>query len=130
VAFGQLFFGFQGRIRRLHYWGASLAQCVLAALAAFVIEVWFPRERGAPAEPAAMALLAILYVVALWSSLAVQIKRWHDRDKNGVWVLINLIPILGGIWALVENGFLDGTQGPNQYGASPKGIGEVAPSFG
>ena len=32
---------------------------------------------------------------------------------------LGLIPIIGGIWALVENGFLRGTDGPNQYGNDP-----------
>jgi uncharacterized membrane protein YhaH (DUF805 family) len=96
MSLGELFFGVQGRIRRLHYWGASLVQLVLSAVAAWVIGVWFPHAPGTPPAPVEMTLLVILYAVALWSSLAVQIKRWHDRDKNGVWVLINLIPILGG----------------------------------
>ena len=97
----------------------------MIALAGFVIEVWFPEDPVArDASTMELALSSMVLVVALWSGLAVQVKRWHDRDKNGVWVLINLIPIVGSIWALVENGFLDGTQGPNRYGPSPKGIGD------
>ena len=51
--------------------------------------------------------------------LAVSVKRWHDRDKPGTWVLINLIPLVGGIWAFVEVGCLRGTFGPNNYGEDP-----------
>lgn len=48
-----------------------------------------------------------------------QIKRWHDLDKSGWWVLINFIPIVGGLWCLVECGFLKGTVGPNRFGPDP-----------
>jgi uncharacterized membrane protein YhaH (DUF805 family) len=54
-----------------------------------------------------------------WPSLAVQAKRWHDRDKSALWLLINFIPFVGPIWAIIENGFLPGTPGPNRYGPDP-----------
>jgi uncharacterized membrane protein YhaH (DUF805 family) len=73
-----------------------------------------------------MGIAAILEFVLLipyvWILLALQIKRWHDRDKSWVWIFISLIPLVGPIWALVECGFLDGTPGPNKYGPSPKGV--------
>jgi hypothetical protein len=47
----------------------------------------------------------------------VYIKRFHDRDKSGWWVLIWLIPIIGAIWLLIELGFLKGTPGPNRFGS-------------
>ena len=37
-------------------------------------------------------------------------------QANGWWVLIGLIPIIGGIWLLIELGFLKGTDGPNRFG--------------
>ncbi|TGR16409.1 DUF805 domain-containing protein, partial [Mesorhizobium sp. M8A.F.Ca.ET.197.01.1.1] len=46
-------------------------------------------------------------------------KRWHDRNKSGWWTLIGLIPIIGGIWLLIELGILEGTRGANQYGPDP-----------
>lgn len=63
----------------------------------------------------------IFFVVLWWSSLAVQAKRWHDRDKSGWWILINFVPLIGPIWALVENYFLSGTEGPNRFGVDPLG---------
>lgn len=64
---------------------------------------------------------AALVLVFLWPKIAISVKRWHDRNKSGWWVFINLIPIVGPIWALVEQGFLRGTQGPNDYGDDPLG---------
>ena len=54
-------------------------------------------------------------------SFAGQVKRWHDRDKSGWFVLVNFIPFIGTIWALVELGFLRGTMGPNRFGPDPLG---------
>src|SRR5262249_35809552 len=61
----------------------------------------------------------LLFVVALWISLAMGVKRYHDRNKSGWWVLIALVPVIGGLWYLIEAGFLPGTSGPNQYGPDP-----------
>jgi len=58
-------------------------------------------------------------LVLLWPSLAVQAKRWHDRDKSAWWVLINFVPLIGTIWSLVENGFLSGTPEANRFGPNP-----------
>ena len=58
----------------------------------------------------------IFALLALIPSVIVYIKRFHDRDKSGWWVLIGLIPIIGPIWLLVECGFLKGTPGPNRFG--------------
>jgi len=43
----------------------------------------------------------------------------HDRDKSAWWMLIILIPFVGGIWYLVEVGFLKGTEEQNQFGSDP-----------
>ncbi len=61
-------------------------------------------------------LVGIVSLILLVPNLAIAIKRWHDRDKSGWWILIALIPIIGWIWALVETGFLAGTPGPNRFG--------------
>ena len=58
----------------------------------------------------------IFALVSLIPSVIVYIKRFHDRDKSGWWVLIGFIPIVGAIWLLVELGFLAGTPGPNRFG--------------
>ena len=61
----------------------------------------------------------LLVVLAVWIGLAMGVKRYHDRNKSGWWVLIALVPVIGGLWYLIECGFLRGTAGPNQYGADP-----------
>jgi uncharacterized membrane protein YhaH (DUF805 family) len=58
-----------------------------------------------------------------WIGLALEVKRWHDRDKSWLWIFIAFIPLVGPFWAFIECGFLDGTDGPNRFGPSPKAGG-------
>lgn len=62
-------------------------------------------------------LLAVLALI--WPSLAIQAKRWHDQDRSAWWILIGLVPFVGGLIALVMCGFIQGTPGPNRFGAGP-----------
>jgi uncharacterized membrane protein YhaH (DUF805 family) len=61
-------------------------------------------------------LYLIWALILIWSNIAIQVKRWHDRDKSGWWMFIAFIPIIGGIWTFVETGLLAGTDGPNRFG--------------
>jgi uncharacterized membrane protein YhaH (DUF805 family) len=130
----QILFSFEGRIRRLHFWltrlgvgvAIVLAFMVLGGLAAVIGAAGGGENREATGQAAAIVFGAgmLLFIpLLMWIELAILVKRWHDRDKPGVMVLILFIPLVGGLWTLVECGFMDGTQGPNQYGPSPKGIG-------
>ncbi|MCH7846504.1 MAG: DUF805 domain-containing protein [Acidobacteria bacterium] len=105
---------FDGRINRAKFWSGvgALIVTYIVIFALFAID-----------SSALRALLGVAYLAMIWPSLAISIKRWHDRDKSGWWVLIGLVPVIGGIWALVETGFLAGTSGPNQYGPDPLGGG-------
>ena len=58
-------------------------------------------------------------LLLLWPSLAICAKRWHDVDKSAWWILIALVPVVGGLIALVFNGFIPGTPGPNRFGNPP-----------
>ncbi len=61
----------------------------------------------------------VLSLALLYSSLVVQIKRWHDQNLTGWLVLINLTGI-GTLATFIMCGFLRGTLGPNKYGADPR----------
>ena len=106
-----LLFQFDGRINRAKFWLGIVVVAVINVIASALF-------RGNSVFIAFLITLALL-----WPSLAVAIKRWHDRDKSGWWLLIVLIPLIGWIWALIETGFLEGTKGPNQYGPDPLGGG-------
>ena len=104
----QLLFSFKGRINRQSYWLFTLTMAAVILLPAFF---YF----GIDTETADTYVNAASLVL-LWPALAVQAKRWHDRDKSAWWVLINFIPVIGFFWSIIENGFLQGTLGPNRFG--------------
>ncbi len=124
-----MLFSAQGRIRRSEYWlwgiGSTIAAFIVLAIVGIVLG---GRDMHHPSVIFSLVYV-VLMVVLFWTGINLQIKRWHDRDKSGWWVFIAFVPIIGGIWALVECGFLDGTQGPNKYGPSPKGIGAAQSVF-
>ncbi|HSF34700.1 MAG TPA: DUF805 domain-containing protein [Nocardioides sp.] len=51
-------------------------------------------------------------------SLAVGVRRLHDTDRSGWWILIGLIPIIG--WILLIVWFCTDSKPDNQYGPNPK----------
>lgn len=114
-----LFFGFAGRISRREFWlYGVLALLGLAAFGHALLGI-----TGIPPRRAD----AVVNLLLLWPALAVSVKRWHDRDRSGWWVLVNLIPVIGTLWALVDNGFVRGTRGPNRFGDDP--LARPAPSI-
>jgi uncharacterized membrane protein YhaH (DUF805 family) len=110
----QIFFSFQGRVSRRTWWLYG----VVALIGLGLLGIALLRIAGLSSTGAENAINLLL----LWPALAVSVKRWHDRGKAGWWVLVNLIPFVGWLWALVENGFLPGTQGSNRFGDDPLSI--------
>jgi uncharacterized membrane protein YhaH (DUF805 family) len=64
----------------------------------------------------------------LLPSLGVAVRRLHDTNRSGWWLLIGLIPIIGGIVLLVFF-VLEGTRGPNNHGPDPK-LANAGPAAG
>jgi len=152
-----LLFSFTGRINRGKYWLAVLIY--IAAWTTFIAGsmVWLGGLNidnllsFAGAGLLIWLIGFILFIAGTWSGLAVGIKRLHDRDKSGWWMLlfwlgpsflgssntamsdfsVGLILSLAAmaivIWAFVELGCLPGTPGPNQYGPDPLGHPAIAP---
>ena len=128
-----LFLSYSGRIGRLAYWLSYFALgilqlgviLVLLKLSGGTLEQVAALGHDTHTLPDAMARdlmmhigLPIMIVSALflYPTYAISTKRWHDRGKSGWWALIVLIPIVGGLWALIEQGFLGGDEGANDYG--------------
>jgi uncharacterized membrane protein YhaH (DUF805 family) len=59
-------------------------------------------------------ILSLIFLLAtLLPGIAVGIRRMHDTDHSGWWVLVPIVPL---VFALTE-----GTRGPNRFGPDPKG---------
>jgi uncharacterized membrane protein YhaH (DUF805 family) len=138
-------FGFDGRFRRSEYWiasiGLALVRLVALGLCTVILGVsWTQASKIFPIRIG-------LDLLFLWPYAAITIKRGHDRNRSarytggllalmygiswsGSWLLqagdamlgamlgLALLPI--ALYILIDYGFIDGTKGPNRYGASDK----------
>jgi uncharacterized membrane protein YhaH (DUF805 family) len=105
--------GFSGRARRTEYWMFALVNViilvVLAILAVITKSFFF-------------WLLYALYALAvLVPGIAVAWRRMQDTGRNGLYILLGLIPFVGGIILLIFM-LLPGTPGPNEFGPDPRAI--------
>lgn len=106
--------GFSGRARRKEYWMFTLFNIIVA-----IVLMILDRAIGTMTDQG-MGMLGMLYsLLILLPSLAVSVRRLHDTDRSGWWLLLALIPILGGLVLLVFM-VLEGTSGPNRFGPDPK----------
>jgi uncharacterized membrane protein YhaH (DUF805 family) len=106
---------FSGRARRKEYWMFALINFIIT-LVLIVIDLLI----GTFSPQAGFGLLEGLYSLAvLIPGIAVTVRRLHDTDRSGWWILIGLIPLIGGLVLLVFI-VLDSEPGANQYGPNPK----------
>ena len=105
---------FSGRARRKEYWMFFLINLLISAvLIAIDSLIGTFSQTG-------FGLLQGLYSLAvLIPSIAVTVRRLHDTGRTGWWILIGLIPVIGGIVLLIFM-LLDSQPGVNQYGPNPK----------
>ena len=119
-----------GRIGRQQWWLGLIVLVVAMWVIIFILSMVFGQDvtqevtatsysYQSSLSPIGTIIAVIVYIPFLIASICLSAKRWHDRNKSAWWILIGLIPIIGGIWTLVENGFLKGTDGPNDYGKDP-----------
>ena len=99
---------FAGRARRMEYWMFFLFNLIISIVLT-CIDVFV-----------GTAVLGMIYSLAvLIPSLAVAVRRLHDTDRSGWWILIGLVPVIGFIVLLVFM-VMDGTPGSNRFGDNPK----------
>jgi uncharacterized membrane protein YhaH (DUF805 family) len=104
---------FSGRATRSEFWYWVLF-AVLASIAAGLIDVALFGLDGSSAIESLVGLALFL------PGLAVSVRRLHDLDRSGWWVLLGLIPLVGVIILIVWN-CQRGTIGPNRFGPDPLG---------
>ena len=122
---------FTGRARRMEFWlfwllliGIQIVFSILIGLVAGpTAAVADPTDPFAVLNGPAKALYGVFFLMMLAlliPSLAVSIRRLHDTNRTGWWLLLGIIPFLGALVLLIFY-LLDGTPGPNKYGPDPKG---------
>jgi len=109
-------FSFKGRINRLKYWLYSLVPMLV--MFAGILPLILTTRSGETANPFFSFLMLAAFGAAIWISLAIQVKRWHDLDQSGWWTLSSLVPYVN-IIVMIILGFFKGTDGPNRFGKDP-----------
>ena len=108
---------FDGRARRKEYWFFTLFN-FLGLLVLTIVDM----AVGTFNEQAEIGLLGGIYLLAvLIPSIAVTVRRLHDTDRSGWWILLNFIPVIGSI-VIVVFAVLDSQPGGNRFGPNPKGV--------
>ena len=112
---------FSGRSRRKEFWLFYL-MLMIATVVLTGVDILI----GTFDSVSGFGLLSGIFTLAIIvPSLAVSVRRLHDTNRTGWWLLLSIIPILGTI-VLVVFWCLRGTQGQNDYGDDP--LIEVVPN--
>jgi len=131
------YFDFAGRSRRKEYWMFTLLNVIVVMVLMFVVLGTGGFASGIDATAGDAAMFGSLFsgigiLIGLWvlavliPSIAVTVRRLHDRDMSGWWYLAfvvgGMIPYIGFIasLALLVLMVLPGTDGPNRFGDDPK----------
>ena len=100
---------FQGRAARPEYWWFALFNALVSIVASIV-------DKDVIGVPVVQAIVALALIVP---TVAVAVRRLHDTNRSGWWLLIAVIPLIGGV-ALLVWFCLRGTEGDNRFGPAPQ----------
>lgn len=123
---------FNGRSQRKEYWMFMLLNIIVMfglGIIGGILGAFSPDASGGMSFGGSLmfGLIGIYALAVFIPSLAVQVRRFHDQDKSGWFVLIGFIPYIGGLIVFVFM-CLDGTKGKNRFGDDPKmsdNVGDV-----
>jgi len=106
-------FSFSGRAGRAEYWKFNIVFGVLLMIASFIDGSMAPSDDPfAFPTPWAQILVTLIILIP---SMAVSVRRLHDRNKSGWWLLIVFIPIIGAFWLFVDCGLLPAKEEGNTF---------------
>lgn len=107
----------KGRARRKEFWLFVLVNYLITA-ACGMADNFLGLQTVLAGQT--VAIITMVYtLLVLIPCLAVSIRRLHDIDKSGWWLLLALAPVVGWAWLLVYS-LLEGTPCCNRYGDNPR----------
>ncbi|MDF7679218.1 DUF805 domain-containing protein [Enterobacteriaceae bacterium ESL0689] len=114
---------FSGRASRMEYWMYTLITTIISIII-MILDItlfdWQPLTDTLYGTRFSWGpLLSIYILLTFLPNLALSFRRLHDTDHSAWWLLISLVPLVGGIVLLVFY-CLPGTQGDNRFGPDPK----------
>ena len=111
----ELLFSYEGRIGVKHFWLGLLTGLASTIALATVVGIAIGLGTilmGASVEQQQYITLAGAALVtgyAVYTQLAVTVKRCHDQGRSGWWCLLMLVPFLGLAWLILDLGIRRGT---------------------
>jgi uncharacterized membrane protein YhaH (DUF805 family) len=112
---------FSGRASRSEYWYWMLFHVLVHIVTRILDAIIYPAS-------AATHVSNAFDLIVLLPSLAVAVRRLHDVDRSGWWLLMDLI-IIGMIYPLLVWKCRRGTEGPNRFGEDSSGMDLVVSQF-
>jgi uncharacterized membrane protein YhaH (DUF805 family) len=104
---------FSGRAVRSEFWYWVLFAILASIVAGLIDLALFGIEGSSPIN-------SLVGLALFLPGLAVSVRRLHDLDRSGWWILLGLIPLVGIIILIVWY-CQRGTNGPNRFGPDPLG---------
>ncbi len=89
------YFNFKDRTTRADYWWVILDMCILGFVLGFILGLI-----GSSQEVMNIVLLVIELLLII-PSLSLSVRRLHDINKSGWFLLLGLIPVVGSIILIV-----------------------------
>lgn len=106
----ELLFSLEGRIGVKQFWLgllSGLASTIALAMGiGLVVAIGLIATDAGPetAEWATFIASGVVVAYAVFTQLAVTVKRCHDSGRSGWWSLMSLIPFVGLVWVILELG--------------------------
>jgi len=100
---------FHGRAARPEYWWFALFNALASILASIV-------DKDVIGYPVLQVIVGLALIIP---AVAVGVRRLHDTDRSGWWLLIVFVPLIGGVALLVWFCFR-GAAGDNRFGPAPQ----------
>ena len=121
---------FKGRARRSEYWYWVLFTVIVSIVAGILDSALDLKPILFADDPSVTTtgpFEAITSLALFLPGLAVAVRRLHDRDKSGWWILLNLIFVIGSLILLFGFYIKDSVPGANRFGPNPKGVEGATP---
>ncbi|MFN0128727.1 MAG: DUF805 domain-containing protein [Verrucomicrobiales bacterium] len=106
---------FSGRARRREYWYFVLFNVIIS-----VLSVFLDKALGTFNSDLGIGIIGGVYSLGvLLPGIGVAVRRLHDTNRSGWWLLIGLIPLVGAV-VLIVFALMDSQPGSNRFGPNPK----------
>jgi uncharacterized membrane protein YhaH (DUF805 family) len=105
---------FDGRARRKEYWYFFLFSILITFAFMFI-----DAATGTLNPESGFGILSGIYTLAVFlPSIAVVVRRLHDTNRSGFWLLLMLVPVIGLVLLIFL--VFDSDPEENEYGPNPK----------